>query len=111
MTGDSSDRIRVALLGLTGIAADIVRDSLASAEDIELVGGPSHPADVAVVGLRDDAPADAPVALLREYPLLKVLAVSGEGREASLYELRGHRTGLGEVSPETLLEAVRRAAN
>jgi hypothetical protein len=108
--GASKDPIHVALLGLTGIVADIVRSALASAEDIEIVGGPALSADVAILGLGGQARTDAPVVLLRQYPSLKVLAVEGDGREAALYEMRPHRTELGEISPTTLLEAVRTAA-
>jgi DNA-binding NarL/FixJ family response regulator len=48
-------------------------------------------------------------ALLREQPRMKVLTVLRDGRDTSLYELRPHETALGQVSPKTLLAAVRTA--
>lgn len=64
------------------------------------------PVDVAIVG-GDGCSLCVPVRdLLCERPALRVLTVGGDGREASLYELRPHRTALGELSPAALLEAV-----
>jgi hypothetical protein len=40
-------------------------------------------------------------------PLMTVLAVAGDGRQSFLYRLRPFRERLGELSPETLLAAVR----
>jgi DNA-binding NarL/FixJ family response regulator len=47
--------------------------------------------------------------LLEELPRLKVLVVSGDGRDTALYELRPTRTPLGEVSPQTIVDAIRGA--
>lgn len=47
--------------------------------------------------------------VLDERPRLRVLAVAGDGREAFLYELRPTRTPLGEVSPRTIVDAIRGA--
>jgi DNA-binding NarL/FixJ family response regulator len=47
--------------------------------------------------------------VLEELPRLKVLVVSGDGRDTALYELRPTRTPLGEVSPQTIVDAIRDA--
>ncbi len=47
--------------------------------------------------------------LLEELPRLKVLVVSADGRETALFELRPQRTPLGEVSPQTIVDAIRGA--
>ncbi len=47
--------------------------------------------------------------LLEELPSLKVLVVSADGRDTALYELRPTRTPLGEVSPQTIVDAIRGA--
>jgi hypothetical protein len=47
--------------------------------------------------------------VLDERPRLRVLAVAGDGREAFLYELRPTRTPLGQVSPRTIVDAIRGA--
>jgi chemotaxis response regulator CheB len=114
------DRIRVVLVELTGLTRDVVKGILGEAPDIELVGE---------VSMRDfsrpDAAAHADVAilagdggvlrrraheLLKARPRLRVLAVAQGGREGSLYELRPHRTPLGELSSRVLLNAVRTGA-
>ena len=46
-------------------------------------------------------------AILDRRPRLRVLVVVEDGREATLYELRPTRTPLGEVSPRTIVEAIR----
>jgi hypothetical protein len=104
------DHIRVALVGLSGIVADIVRGALAAADDIEVHGELSVVTDVAILDLDSSALIDSPAGLLTDHPLLKVVTVSSNGRVASLYEMRPHRTDLGEVSPQTLVDAVRMAA-
>jgi len=38
-----------------------------------------------------------------------VLVVSADGRETALFELRPQRTPLGEVSPQTIVDAIRGA--
>ena len=47
--------------------------------------------------------------LLQELPRLKVLVVSADGRDTTCLELRPTRTPLGEVSPQTIVDAIRGA--
>jgi DNA-binding NarL/FixJ family response regulator len=47
--------------------------------------------------------------VLCELPRLKVLVVSADGRETALHELRPNRMELGEVSPQTIVDAIRGA--
>ncbi len=47
--------------------------------------------------------------LLGELPRLKILTIVDDGRLGFLYELRPCRVPLGEVSAQTLLDAVRTA--
>jgi DNA-binding NarL/FixJ family response regulator len=47
--------------------------------------------------------------VLWELPRLKVLVVSADGRETALHELRPNRIELGEVSPQTIVDAIRGA--
>ena len=64
-------------------------------------------ADVVIsAGYHDSATVDR---LLCELPRLKVLVVSADGRETALHELRPTRTALGEVSPRTIVDAIRGA--
>ena len=52
-------------------------------------------ADVVVVGMQDDRLPGVASHLLKEYPQLKILAVSSDGRSAFLYELRPQLTPIG----------------
>ena len=104
---------------------EIVTSAAAGREDMQVVGTPETresllmavgrtAADVVILGLTREEEARAEDVhaydvLLYTYPRLKVLAVTGSGRHAILYELRPHRTALGNVSPEALLAAVRSA--
>jgi DNA-binding NarL/FixJ family response regulator len=45
--------------------------------------------------------------LLTEHPRLRVLCLSPDGREGSLFELQPHERTLGEISPEVLIAAIR----
>jgi DNA-binding NarL/FixJ family response regulator len=101
--------------------SDIITDIVTSQADMEIVGSVADAralaatvaevdADVVVVGLPDaELPAQY-ASLLGARPQTRLLGVSGDGRRAFLYELRPHRTALGEVSPQALVEAIRAAA-
>ena len=116
----STPLIRVALVVEPPVLRDVLREILASAPDVELVSpaSPAPPAGVAgngaaeVVILTAPHPENEliPALMLFQEPRSRVLALSGDARQAFLYELRPHRTALGELSRERLLEAVRAAA-
>src|SRR5262245_42236892 len=93
---------------------EIIRSVVVAEADLELVAElsdarllgeavPRHAPDV-VIG--HSTPADIE-RLLRDRPRLKVLQVDDTGRSTVLYELKPHRTALGEVSPARLLSAIR----
>jgi DNA-binding NarL/FixJ family response regulator len=97
---------------------EIVSHFLDSECDIELAGTVRRTdglprkvakarADVVLLG-EDDAPLAA--ALLERSPRLKVLTVSEEGRDLWLYGLNPERLRLGPLSPDRLVQAVRRVA-
>jgi DNA-binding NarL/FixJ family response regulator len=113
------EHTRILLAGLPTLLEEIVTDILAEAEadDLELVGvvhGSSVArkaerlrADVVIVG-GDDPSIVA--TLLEQQPRLKVLAVAADARRSWLYALRPERIQLGCLSAESLVAAVRRAA-
>ena len=83
------------------IVDDLRADALAP-EGLRRAG-----ADVVIsAGEHDSAAVNR---LLCELPRLKVLVVSADGRETALHELRPTRTALGEVSPQTIVDAIRGA--
>jgi DNA-binding NarL/FixJ family response regulator len=110
--------INVVLVDVTGIVSDIVKGILDEDPGIRVSGEfPLERDTVAhVVGARADVVILAtdkrslPPAmreLLMERRLAKVLTIRDDGRTTSLYELRPHEMDLGQVSPQTLLEAIR----
>jgi hypothetical protein len=116
-----TDRIRVVLVELTGLTCEVVKGILAGESDIELIGeasmrdfgdpdAPAAGADVAILAGDGGSLTRRAHELLMVRPLLRILAVGKGGREGSLYELRPHRTPLGELSSHVLLDAVREGA-
>lgn len=109
--------IRVVVSDLNGMLSEIISETLDAAPDITVaVAGVDNPAlaladateaDVAI--LRGTADGLPPLGheLLRRRPWMDVLTIRGDGREAFLYQLRPVERALGEISPQTLLDAVR----
>jgi hypothetical protein len=98
---------------------DIIADALAMEPDLELVatcdrceevGTQSQP-DVMLVGMAHGELSPECRRLLFDAPGARCLAVTHNGREAYLYELRPYRILLGELpSPKALIEMIRTAA-
>jgi DNA-binding NarL/FixJ family response regulator len=97
---------------------DIVRDTLVNRTDMEVVGdwsqGPAvrgalkdADVDVVIIGARqpdDDALASQ---VFLEAPFSKVLVIATSGRTAVMYQLRPEKRLLGDVSPQSVIEAIR----
>ena len=66
-------------------------------------------AQVLIVGSDASSDLEQWMSLLYQLPRLKVLVLEQMGRTAQLYELRPHRTPLGEVSRTGLVSAIRTA--
>jgi DNA-binding NarL/FixJ family response regulator len=107
---------RILLTEMKPMLREIVRDSLVGEPDMEIVGYADDPeqvfrsiqdADVVIVGARE--PNDSTLAreLLRASSSTRVLAIAANGRSASMWQLRPHRVPLGEVSPASLVNAIR----
>lgn len=99
---------------------DIVTGVLRALDDMEVVDcgeTPADPvqtatrtaADLVILGCQEDELTQVGDRLLEVNPRIKVLAVEADGRRAFLYELRPHKVPLGEVSPQTLVRAIRQA--
>jgi hypothetical protein len=112
--------ISVVVVGVSGMLSEIVREIL-DQPDIRVVA--ELPADADFLAKAGEASADVLIllaadqairatvgALLTRQPRAKVLTIRDDGRTTSLYELRPFETALGQVSPVTLLDAVRTAA-
>jgi chemotaxis response regulator CheB len=110
-------RTRVLLLGMPTMLRQIVREAVATVPDIDIVGEVpgslddldeviAATPDVFVVGREDTS--DAAVArLLRERSGVRVLGISSDGAQTTLYEMRPHRVSLGELGPAALAALIR----
>ncbi len=65
--------------------------------------------DVIVTSFGEGGANTAYTDLLLECPRVKVLDIRSDGRNGYLYQLRPERKRLGEVSPESLVTAIREA--
>lgn len=101
---------------LREIVATIVRGEA----DLELVGEvenadqltslqPREVPDVVIAGESHSVGAVAEE-LLERFPRLRVLEVAGDGRSASVYELRPARTLVAQIGADSLLDALRGGA-
>ncbi len=107
---------RIVLVDLPRITREIIEQAVGAEPDMVIVDGLADGASLPdavkrrepdfVISGRDYEFAEV-CAILDERPRLRVLAVLEDGREATLYELRPTRTPLGEVSPLTIVEAIR----
>jgi hypothetical protein len=107
---------RIAVIG-DGLALEIVGELASKERDLQIVKRVALPegplqartlssAHVVVTSLDGATPASVSD-LLAARPQLRVLAISADGGESFLYELRPHKRLLGEISKETLLAAIR----
>lgn len=100
----------------------LVRDMVAGADDLEIVGElDDQPGaevellqaavrtqpDFVIVAVRAPEVADVHLQLLERRPRMKILAVAAGRDGASLWELQPHRKVFVEISPEMLLHAIR----
>jgi DNA-binding NarL/FixJ family response regulator len=114
-------RIRILLAGMPRMLLDMITDIVALHPELMIAGETQDMADIraAVRKTRADVvilnePAIGPPAdhqeLLYSRPRLGVLSIASDGRQFSLHELRPVRTALGEVSPESLVQAIQSSA-
>jgi hypothetical protein len=113
-------RIRVLLAGMPRMLMDIVKNIVVSQEDFDLAGEISGrngllqaatdtQADVVVVGGFAATELKIYQDLLYGRPLLRIVAIAADGRNAFLHELQPHLIPLGEVAPASLIAAIRNA--
>ena len=100
--------ITVALLVQPPMLHGILTRLLATDPEVQVLEGASaaQTADVLVLSQPDPEDEAVPVSMLLKSPESRVLALGADARRAVLFELRPHRTALGELSRESLLAAV-----
>ena len=113
-------RIRLVLATMPPLLRDIVRETLASQGDIEILAEVADPeqipaavrrtgASVAVVGIASSDSRPLVRRLLAEHPLLGVVTLADDGRTGSVHSLEPCESAIDDISPRTLLDAIRRA--
>jgi hypothetical protein len=105
-------------VNLTGILADLMTAAFQSHADMSIVDAPGQKnlrdaversqADVIIWRLDDVDVPDADPELFARHPRVKVLAVQDDGRRFVFWELRPHRTALGELPLAEVADLVRR---
>lgn len=109
--------VRVVLCGMPTLLGAIVSQIATSRPRIQIIGQPREWKElveivgrkevaVVVLGCKEDELMVLGNQLLREHPMLKILALTNDGREASHYELWPRRRPFVETSPESLLDAI-----
>jgi DNA-binding NarL/FixJ family response regulator len=118
-------RIRVVIADVPQMLLDILHLALDEHPDIEIVsemprGTPdlesrlhgqlaATPVDVLILDMPSTDLSELGHRVLYRQPRLQVLAILGDGRAASRFELLPHRTDFDEPSMEGLVDAVRAA--
>ena len=116
LVGDSGSHVRVALIGCSGLLGDIIGQAVAAQPELEVVAELDSPppetelpdidADIVVWNNADEESIARWLAgLSQRQP--RVLATLVDGHEAALWELTPHRSELGALSPQTLVETIR----
>lgn len=115
-------RIRILVAQMPRMLLDIVDSIVGTEPDMVIEGDYAADGDVRSAVRRADvdvlitgdgsAALDSEPwrALLYEHPGLKVLVLEQSDGTAVLYEMRPQRTSLGEISPSSLVDAIRAAA-
>lgn len=113
------ERIRILILDVPRMLREIIEEVLAGQSDMAVVG--EFSSTDAVVEAVDRTHADLVIGgaaardrldvarLLATFPRLKLLLVGVDARDTELHELQPRVVPLGELSPQTLLESIRRA--
>ena len=114
-------RIRVLLAGMPRMLLDMITDIVTPHAEMMVAGQIQDTAEIraAVKKTRADIvilnePAIGPSQnyqeLLYSRPHLGVLSITSDGRQFFLHKLRPVRTALGEVSPDSLVQAIQSSA-
>jgi DNA-binding NarL/FixJ family response regulator len=121
LTGvDVLQRIRVLLANLPRMLRDVFRLLIVEQSDMEVVGelgngvelllatGQTQP-DIIILGVEGSELPGIGSHLLNEFPHVKLLGVTADGQHLTIYELRPHAGLIGNVSPQGLLDAIRKS--
>ena len=112
-------RVGIAITTLPNMLQDIVFRVLRDEPDFEVISldetaadnladaASYHALDVLVTSLPSNGDADAPFALLYGCPRMTMLGIAADGGSAALLFLQLRHEPLGELTPTTLVQALR----
>ena len=112
-------KVRVLVAGMPRMLTDIIRNIVTSQPDLEFAGEAEDVAclariaqqsrvDVLVIGAAAVQDASGYKDLLYQHPRMSIVAIDADARGAQIFDLRPHVSHLGEISPTTLVAALRR---
>lgn len=109
-SGAYVERIRVAISDLPGVLRDVISMTVMRAPDMALVDGSPDDAFDVLIELHDrrEALERVPELLVRRASS-SVVGVADRGRESVLWKLRPEHVSLDELSPDELLDAIRKS--
>lgn len=107
---------QIVLLKIPQLQREILQDRLSAEPDFRVVGTAEElnlsaavtetEADFVIVGAGRLGPGEV-AALHETHPAVKVLAVSANGRQGLLYELRPYRVLMGDLTSDAVVDAIR----
>lgn len=116
---DPANKLRVALIGCSGLLGDIIRQTLTREPDVDVVAqldagetdmDPSRlDTDIVLWNEADEVRILLWLRGMSHRCAPRVLATLGDGHRAALWELTPQRTELGELSPISLVRNLRAA--
>jgi hypothetical protein len=118
----AEEKTHVLLVGMRGILGGIVREIVAQEPDMEIVGELGAMSEVRATGRlarlgvvvvrSDDEPGSVEDVrdLLGRHPQVTILTVQGDGRHGAVYRLRPEKAFIGDLSPASLMTAIRAGA-
>jgi hypothetical protein len=114
------ERIRIVVAAMPRMLRDIVKYTVSTDDQVELVREYTERIDLAATVARDRPHfvivgseafgSEQVAAALAASPTLSVLALTADGRKLHLHELTPTRLEFGEISPGRLLEVIRMRA-
>jgi DNA-binding NarL/FixJ family response regulator len=110
--------IVVLLAQLPPVVREILEGVFADQADMRVVGAVNGPvellvaagqneADIVILEMDDTELPGVASHLLDQYPRLKILTVTADGRRMFLYQFRPQLVSLGEMEPHRLLQIIR----
>jgi hypothetical protein len=105
------ERTRVLLTSMPPLLAGLIEEMLIQEPDIEVVEESIDPAfrdvEFVITVLEKDELPDSCRSVLRARAFTKILGIERDGTRAFIYQLQPHKQPIGELSPETLVSAIR----